>query len=55
MLDAPVSGGVKGAEDGTLSFIVGGKDEDLVKASSLLTSWAAIHFMPEILWLRSDS
>ena len=35
MLDAPVSGGVKGAVDGTLSFIVGGKDEDLVKASSL--------------------
>ena len=26
---------MKGAEDGTLSFIVGGKDEDLVKASSL--------------------
>ena len=29
VLDAPVSGGVKGAELGTLTFIVGGKKSDL--------------------------
>ena len=29
MLDAPVSGGVKGAELGTLTFIVGGEEADL--------------------------
>ena len=36
MLDAPVSGGVKGAELGTLTFIVGGNDEHLKKATPLL-------------------
>ena len=35
VLDAPVSGGVKGAELGTLTFIVGGKKPDLEKASFL--------------------
>ena len=35
ILDAPVSGGVKGAELGTLTFIVGGKKPDLEKASFL--------------------
>jgi 3-hydroxyisobutyrate dehydrogenase len=35
VLDAPVSGGVKGAELGTLTFIVGGKKSDLEKASFL--------------------
>ena len=35
ILDAPVSGGVKGAELGTLTFIVGGKKSDLEKASFL--------------------
>jgi 3-hydroxyisobutyrate dehydrogenase-like beta-hydroxyacid dehydrogenase len=29
MLDAPVSGGVTGAAAGTLTFMVGGKEEDL--------------------------
>ena len=36
MLDAPVSGGVKGAESGTLTFIVGGGEADLQKAAPLL-------------------
>ena len=36
VLDAPVSGGVKGAELGTLTFIVGGKKSDLEKASFFL-------------------
>ena len=36
MLDAPVSGGVKGAESGTLTFIVGGDEADLQKAVPLL-------------------
>jgi len=35
MLDAPVSGGVKGAELGTLTFIVGGNDNHLKKATPL--------------------
>jgi 2-hydroxy-3-oxopropionate reductase len=36
MLDAPVSGGVIGAEKGTLSIMVGGADADLVKARPIL-------------------
>ena len=35
MLDAPVSGGVKGAELGNLTFIVGGSQADLDKGLSL--------------------
>ena len=35
MLDAPVSGGVKGAELGTLTFIVGGDEANLKKATPL--------------------
>jgi 3-hydroxyisobutyrate dehydrogenase len=35
ILDAPVSGGVKGAELGTLTFIVGGNEADLEKATPL--------------------
>jgi 3-hydroxyisobutyrate dehydrogenase len=36
MLDAPVSGGVGGAGGGTLTFIVGGTSEGLVRAQPLL-------------------
>ena len=36
ILDAPVSGGVKGAELGTLTFIIGGNKDDLKKAAPLL-------------------
>ena len=35
MLDAPVSGGVKGAELGNLTFMVGGSEADLEKGSCL--------------------
>lgn len=35
-LDAPVSGGVKGAEDATLSIMVGGDRQDFAKAEVLL-------------------
>lgn len=34
-LDAPVSGGTKGAEQGTLTFMVGGTQEDFADASAL--------------------
>ncbi len=36
MLDAPVSGGVGGAEAGTLTFMVGGADGDFTEARPLL-------------------
>eukprot|EP00457_Paulinella_chromatophora_P008660 gb/GEZN01008701.1/.p1 GENE.gb/GEZN01008701.1/~~gb/GEZN01008701.1/.p1 ORF type:complete len:328 (-),score=48.16 gb/GEZN01008701.1/:327-1310(-) len=36
MVDAPVSGGVGGAEAGTLTFMVGGNEEDFKQALSLL-------------------
>ena len=36
MIDAPVSGGTNGALNGTLTFIVGGKDADLGRAMPLL-------------------
>ncbi|KJL21938.1 3-hydroxyisobutyrate dehydrogenase [Microbacterium azadirachtae] len=35
-VDAPVSGGVVGAENGTLAFMVGGSDEDFATALPLL-------------------
>ena len=35
-LDAPVSGGVVGAEAGTLTFMVGGSDPDFAEAESIL-------------------
>lgn len=36
MLDAPVSGGVKGAEQATLTIMVGGSDDDFTKAKQIL-------------------
>lgn len=36
MIDAPVSGGVGGAEQGTLTFMVGGPEEALARATPLL-------------------
>ena len=36
MLDAPVSGGVAGAQGGTLTFMVGGTDEAFARAKPLL-------------------
>jgi len=39
-MDAPVSGGVVAAKDGTLTFLVGGKESDFVVAEELLTNMA---------------
>jgi 3-hydroxyisobutyrate dehydrogenase len=36
MLDAPVSGGVTGAESGTLTFMVGGSEADFARARPVL-------------------
>ena len=36
MIDAPVSGGVKKAENGTLSIMVGGEEHDFLEVKSLL-------------------
>ncbi|CAK9141180.1 unnamed protein product [Ilex paraguariensis] len=38
MLDAPVSGGVLGAETGTLTFMVGGSEEAYLAAKPLFFS-----------------
>lgn len=45
MLDAPVSGGVPAAADGTLTFICGGTDEGMERARPLLMSMGskAVH------------
>ena len=39
-LDAPVSGGQSGAENGTLTIMVGGEDKDFTKAKSAIESYA---------------
>ncbi|KAA0875520.1 NAD(P)-dependent oxidoreductase [Nitrincola tapanii] len=39
-LDAPVSGGQAGAEQGTLSIMVGGEKEDFARAEALMTAYA---------------
>lgn len=45
MLDAPVSGGVPAAADGTLTFIVGGTEEGMERARPLFMSMGskAVH------------
>jgi 3-hydroxyisobutyrate dehydrogenase len=40
MLDAPVSGGVRGAQAGTLSVLVGGAEKDLARVRPLLAAMA---------------
>jgi 3-hydroxyisobutyrate dehydrogenase len=40
MLDAPVSGGVRGAKAASLSVLVGGADDDLARATALLSAMA---------------
>ncbi len=47
VVDAPVSGGVDGAEAGTLSIMVGGADEDVARATPVLTSCGTpVHLGP---------
>ncbi|GAA6009447.1 hypothetical protein JCM10207_003783 [Rhodosporidiobolus poonsookiae] len=41
MLDAPVSGGTVGAEKGTLSFMVGGREEAFARAQPILARMGA--------------
>ena len=38
MLDAPVSGGTGGAQAGTLTFMVGGSEEDYTRAQAILSA-----------------
>lgn len=40
-MDAPVSGGVTGAEAGTLTFMIGGDDNDLKQAEPVLQKMGA--------------
>ncbi len=47
MIDAPVSGGVGGAEAASLTFMVGGPDAAFARAKPILSSrWARPSFMP---------
>jgi 3-hydroxyisobutyrate dehydrogenase len=46
MLDAPVSGGVMGAQAGTLTFMVGGTKRRSRKEGRFSPIWAARSFMP---------
>jgi 3-hydroxyisobutyrate dehydrogenase len=41
-IDAPVSGGVKGAQNGTLTVMAGGDDEDLLDASAILDCFGTV-------------
>lgn len=41
-IDAPVSGGVKGAENGALTVMAGGMDEDLAEASAILQCFGTV-------------
>ena len=48
-LDAPVSGGPGGAEDGTLAIMVGGREEDFARAAPLLDIMGgAVHHMGKV-------
>lgn len=47
VVDAPVSGGTDGAEAGTLSIMVGGDDEDVARALSVLAACGSpVHLGP---------
>jgi 3-hydroxyisobutyrate dehydrogenase len=45
VIDAPISGGVEGAADGTLTTLVGGESEQILRAQSLLEAFstAVVH------------
>ena len=47
-LDAPVSGGVKGAEDATLTIFVGGKADDVKRASAVLEVMGRVNHLGNI-------
>ena len=47
-LDAPVSGGTKGAEAGTLAIMAGGKDTDFIRAEPVFTAMGRpVHVGPD--------
>ena len=48
MVDAPVSGGVPGAEAGTLTFMVGGEDKDAIRVRPILEAMGSsiVHVGP---------
>lgn len=47
-IDAPVSGGVKGAEGGSLTVMTGGRDEDLAEAAPILTCFGIVKRAGEV-------
>jgi 3-hydroxyisobutyrate dehydrogenase len=53
VLDAPVSGGVMGAEAGTLTFMVGGASADLERARPVLAGMGRNIFAGEAVSGRS--
>lgn len=44
-IDAPVSGGVPGAINGTLTFMVGGKDESLCDEAKKYTQFMGFQYL----------
>ena len=53
MLDAPVSGGTAGAENGTLTFIVGGEADALERARPCLPTFSMRARQGRVKWPRS--
>ncbi|MEI9989139.1 MAG: NAD(P)-dependent oxidoreductase [Rhizomicrobium sp.] len=47
MLDAPVSGGIKGAEQGTLAVMVSGPKDSYAKIEAILRNFGRLFFMGE--------
>jgi len=47
-IDSPVTGGLSGAQDGTLTLLVGAKEEDLIRARPAMEAFSQrlIHFGP---------
>ena len=48
MLDAPVSGGIGGAQAGTLTFMVGGTEAGFARGKPVLEAWARTSSMPAV-------
>jgi 3-hydroxyisobutyrate dehydrogenase len=47
-IDAPVSGGVKGAENGSLTVMAGGRDEDVAEAAPILNCFGTVKRAGEV-------
>src|SRR5699024_6213326 len=48
LIDGPVSGGVSGAEAATLTFMLGGTDEDVAEPAPSSRRWPAISSTPVV-------